>query len=94
VFHLQQIRQELERVRDESKQKDEKIHQLENELAEMKEELEMSTEEITTVKRNISAIYHTAKKELERKDASIAELRQQLKSSASGGTSSTGLPGA
>lgn len=69
-IQIRELRLELE-------QEKEKRRALEVELDEARLRLNASDNSLGVVKRNISAIYHTAKKELQRKDALIADLRQQ-----------------
>ena len=70
--------QELEKLRQEILAEQERTRKVNAELEATKRELDESRKEINILKRNLSAIYHTAKKEIQRKDGMIAELRQQL----------------
>jgi len=66
---------------------------LKRELAELKAKLQLESsrnaelrrtladrdEEIETLKKNVSAVYHTAKREIERTKDQVAKQQQQLK---------------
>jgi chromosome segregation ATPase len=74
---------EIKRLKEDLAREQSKTVKLTQELEAAREALQSTEEELATVKRNISAIYHTARKELQRKDALIAELRKGPSSSAS-----------
>ena len=78
------MKEELERERTETRAREARI-------AELEQELETARAENETLKLNISAIFHTAKKEVQRKDAVIAELRGTTTTTTSSSSSSAAM---
>ena len=71
------VSEEVKKLKEELTLEKAKVVRLENETAELQEKLKSLTTELNTLKNNMSALYLTAKLEMDRRDDEIKMLKKQ-----------------